>query len=110
MDTNKYYGEIKATREQIPDAFVFLMSLEDTGRGWKGGSVTEVTRENAAKCIVDKSHRLATPAEVKAFHEQQERQRKDLRMKEANKFASILADRLNGESEAPAAKNKDAAK
>jgi hypothetical protein len=59
---------------------VWITSLSDPARGQVGGAVCDTSLRLgtdrygvAAKAIVDRTHRLATPAEIEQFHEEQKR-------------------------------------
>ena len=54
----------------MADSFPLVVSLE-TSDGGKAGTITEVTREQAAKLIVENCARLANEAEKKAYFDKQ---------------------------------------
>jgi prolyl-tRNA synthetase len=66
MDLTAYYQKIRATQASIADAYPVVVSLA-TADGGKEGVLTEVTREIAAKMIVEGEVELATSAETAAF-------------------------------------------
>lgn len=70
MDLTAYYQKIRATEATITDAFPVVESLA-TADGGKAGVFTEVTRDIAAKMIVEGEAQLATSAEAAAFRASQ---------------------------------------
>jgi len=95
-----YYAEIQKHRGILaPQAnetsdgrrFHHIVSTEDPMRGMIAGGVCEVTTEVAARCMANKSHRLAEPAEVERFHaEQAKRADECLAITQKNKEKSVL--------------------
>ena len=79
MKTETYYTEIKkhlaVLAEQFPQGHCCLTSVANRDKGTVAGNVTEVATDNAARCIAEGTHRLATDDEVAAWHEHQERNR-----------------------------------
>jgi hypothetical protein len=79
MKTAEYYAEVRkqAARldEQFPQGFCLLTSVANRDKGTVAGNVTEVANDNAARCLAEATHRLATPEEVESWREHQERNR-----------------------------------
>lgn len=75
MDLRIYYQKIRNERGRIPDEFPIVVSNE-TPDGGKGGALTEVTRELAAKLLVDGAARLANNVEATEFRQRQVDMRK----------------------------------
>ena len=75
MNANTYYSDIRAQRaaldSQFPGGACLVTSLSLPGKGMLGNTC-EVTTDNAARLIVEGSHRLASLEESHAFREQQE--------------------------------------
>ncbi len=71
MDLKHYFRKIREIEATINTPHTFVTSLE-TSDGGKGGVVTEVRREIAAKMIAEGRALLATKAERDAFLGQQE--------------------------------------
>jgi len=70
------------------DGCCLIMSLDSDTHGTTPGVIAEVTLDNAARCIVQGSHRLATPDEVKAH-------RADMAVRiEASKRAALAQPEL----------------
>lgn len=94
MDLKQYAKQVREIAEELPDAFVYLTSKENKGKGWIGGSVAEVAREQAARFIADDSHRLSSPQEIAAYKERQEVQKQQARTSEATKLTNVLLGQL----------------
>jgi hypothetical protein len=65
MNMQVYWREVRRIQAELPDPAV-LVSVENVGRGWRGGVVSAAEPETAAKLIFSGSHRVATPAEIEA--------------------------------------------
>jgi hypothetical protein len=70
MDMRIYYRKIRETLAVISDVYVVMVSHE-TPDGGVAGVRTEVTREIAARMIVEERARLATPEEAEEYRRQQ---------------------------------------
>ncbi|MCX6622019.1 MAG: hypothetical protein NTY38_13310 [Acidobacteria bacterium] len=66
MDLKVFYQKIRRVRETISAAHVVTVSLE-TQDGGREGVLTEVTREVAARLIVEGRARLAAESEAADF-------------------------------------------
>ncbi len=79
MKTAEYYAEVRkmAARldEQFPQGFCVLTSVANRDKNTVAGNVTEAANDNAARCLVEGTHRLATEDEVAEWREHQERNR-----------------------------------
>ncbi len=64
-DLQKYWQDIRTLAASLP-AFVWLVSVDDSKRGMRGGRMTEVGAETAAKLLQSNSHRRATDEEIEA--------------------------------------------
>ena len=62
MDLRVFYQKMRKLEQEIVGEHVVVVSLE-TPDGGKAGVRTEVTRENAAKMIVEGRARMATKSE-----------------------------------------------
>jgi len=67
MDLKVFYQKIRRVRETIASAVVVTVSLE-TPDGGREGVFTEVSREAAARLLVEGRVRLATESEAEEFH------------------------------------------
>ncbi len=74
MDVRIYYQKIRQKEREIPAEHVVVSSLE-TPEGGREGSLTEVSREMAARLIVEGRARLADEGEAAEYHATQERGR-----------------------------------
>ena len=75
MDLKIYYQKIREQRAAITEEFPIVVST-DTQDGGRRGTMTEVTRDLAAKLMVDGTARLAPPEDAAAYREQQKKERK----------------------------------
>ncbi len=66
MDLRVFYQKMRKLESQIPDAHVVVVSLE-TADGGKPGRLTEVSRECAARLMVEGRASLASPEESADF-------------------------------------------
>lgn len=96
MNLRDYYREITAQEASIEEPFALVISLQ-TPNGGRAGVVSEVNRVTAAKLIVDRQARLATPEEVKKLRDDQEekRRQKDLAsLQERVRMTRLAEDEL----------------
>ena len=70
MDLRQYFRRIREVESSMPDAHVFVTSLE-TPDGGRAGVVTEVPRDIAAKMITEGRALLSTKPERDRFAEEQ---------------------------------------
>jgi hypothetical protein len=75
VDLRQYFKKIRETESGLADSFPLVVSLE-TSDGGKAGTITEVTREQAAKLIVENCARLANDAEKTAYFDKQASEKK----------------------------------
>lgn len=68
MDLKVFYQKIRRVKEMITTPVVVTVSLE-TPDGGREGVLTEVSREVAAKLIVEGRVRLASEGETAEFHD-----------------------------------------
>lgn len=66
MDVRQYYRKLREIESGIAEPFVLVTSLE-TSDGGKPGIVCEVSREQAAKLMVEGRVTLSTQTEEQAF-------------------------------------------
>ncbi|MDE2103012.1 MAG: hypothetical protein KGL39_37555 [Patescibacteria group bacterium] len=71
-DVKAFWGAVKETASRLPDECYYVVSLEKPSRGITGGTICHVTRECAARLLVEETHRLAEPAEVQKYLAAQE--------------------------------------
>lgn len=77
MNLQAYFRKIREVEESIPHVEVTVVSLQ-TDDGGVPGILTEVTRSMAAKLIVERRSRLATPEEVEEHRASQDAARKKI--------------------------------
>lgn len=75
MDLRQYFKKLRDTENGLSDMYPLVVSLE-TSDGGKAGTVSEVTREQAAKLIVENCARLANEAEKKVYFDKQTSEKK----------------------------------
>jgi molybdenum-dependent DNA-binding transcriptional regulator ModE len=75
VDLRQYFKKIRDTESGLADTFPLVVSLE-TSDGGKAGTISEVTREQAAKLIVENCARLANDAEKQAYFDKQASEKK----------------------------------
>jgi hypothetical protein len=75
MDLKIYYQKIREQRAAITDEFPIVISTE-TQDGGRRGTMTEVTRDLAAKLLVDGTAQLASLEDAAAYRERQKKERK----------------------------------
>lgn len=75
MDLRQYFKKIRDVESGLADLFPVVVSLE-TPDGGKAGVASEVSREQAAKLIVEACARLASEAEKQAYYAKQASEKK----------------------------------
>ena len=75
MDLRQYFKKIRDVESGLADVFPVVVSLE-TPDGGKAGVASEVSREQAARLIVEACARLASEAEKQAYYARQASERK----------------------------------
>jgi hypothetical protein len=66
MDLRQYFRKIQVVEASLPLEDLFIVSLE-TSDGGREGQISEVSRDNAAKMIVEGRAVLATEAQKEQF-------------------------------------------
>ncbi len=94
MDLTEYFGNVrrveKELAEKYPDRIVHVTSLKNSMRNSTAGTTLGATPYNAARCIVDETHREATEDEIRGFFEHQERNRLEATRSENRKKKEIV--------------------
>ena len=75
MDLKQYFRKFREVEASLADAYLLIISME-TPDGGKPGLVSEVSREVAAKMIIEGRAALATEKDEKAYRQQQASARK----------------------------------
>lgn len=70
MDVKQYYRKVREVEVTVSDPYPLVMSLE-TSDGGKAGRVSEVSRELAAKLIVEGRVVLASEQDKELYHQRQ---------------------------------------
>ena len=70
MDLRQYYQKIREQEACFKDPYPVLVSRE-TGDGGKNGVLTEVTRQIAARMLVDGTAKEASEEQAREFRKQQ---------------------------------------
>jgi hypothetical protein len=76
MNRTDYFSAIKqqltALTSQFSDGACLVVSIAIPGRRGTAGNICEVTLDNAARLLVEGTHRLASTEESHAFREEQQ--------------------------------------
>jgi hypothetical protein len=94
MDVKQHNQDIAdAVRElspRYPDDTVIVMSLTNRDRNSTAGRVVEVNVKQAAKLVVEKTHRLATAEEIEAFKSRNDNEKKRIEQSELKRAGQSL--------------------
>ena len=93
MDLRQYFSKIRHIEANLTDAFPVIVSLE-TAEGGRSGVAVEVSRELAAKAIVEGRAVLATDEEKETYRQAQINAREAAKQTELAKRVqvAIIAD------------------
>jgi hypothetical protein len=107
MDLRVYYQNVRKTEQGITLPHVVVISLE-TGDGGKAGRMSEVSREIAAKLIVDGRARLANKKEADDYYEalRTEREQLQKRLQAERTHFNLVSDRMLETIQNPSRKDK----
>jgi hypothetical protein len=87
-----YWQRVAQERAAIATPTAFITSVDMPERGVNAGAVCEVSRENAARRLAERSHRLSTANEIETFHREQAARDRECRLQtEKQKERSVLA-------------------
>lgn len=77
MDLIQYFSDLNKTQSQLerdlPNQPIYITSVFNRDRNSTAGTTYTASPRNAARVITDGTHRLATPVEIAAFEELQQR-------------------------------------
>jgi hypothetical protein len=80
MDLQAYWSGIRQQRAaldaQFPEGFCHLCSIGSLDRNTVAGNVTVAANDNAARCIAEGTHQIASTEEVAAWKARQEDNRR----------------------------------
>ena len=107
MELKQYFRKMRELESTIAEQYPLVVSLE-TPDGGKAGMITEVSRLNAARMIIEGRALLASESEREAYLNQQAAARKAAEKADLAKRiqVAILADSASGSS-MPAKRNSD---
>ncbi|WP_321476613.1 hypothetical protein [uncultured Paludibaculum sp.] len=86
-------GKVAELRTEFPSGDCVLVSVKNDAFNTVGGMPMEVPVENAARHLVEGTHRMATETEIKAFREQQKAARLDIRNRQPAKGSAYHLER-----------------
>jgi hypothetical protein len=64
MDIRQTAKAIRETMEAMPDRDVYVVSVDNWDKGTTAGCIVQMSRATAARGLVERTHRLATPEEI----------------------------------------------
>jgi hypothetical protein len=80
MDLKAYWAGIRqqqaALAAQFPEGFCHLCSVANRDRNTVAGNVTVVAVDNAARCLAEGTHRIATAEDIAGWQARQEDNRR----------------------------------
>jgi len=114
-DLQKYYQDMREKRAELTkdndSGFCLVISLYNRDKGSTAGSVCEVSIKDAARVIVDGTHRVATAEEAEAFKQSQESNRAAIAKAELDRarkqFSQLMGVDPRDFAPAPSRKAKD---
>ena len=93
MDTRAYFSEVRELEQRLESEhgqIVHITSLKHRDKNSTAGATYSARPYNAARCIVDETHRLATKEEIAAFEELQKRNFAESTRSEAKKKQQVV--------------------
>lgn len=98
MDTQMYYAALREQRETMakanPSGYLLVISLDDPQRNVTPGAVCEVSTADAARLLLERTHRVCTPDEVQAYRDRQGAERARIRKDDLDRtremFESVM--------------------
>jgi hypothetical protein len=80
MDLQAYWAGIKQQRAALDVAYpcgsVTLVSIANADKGTVAGNVTEVANDNAARCLAEGTHQIASEEDIEGWKARQEDNRR----------------------------------
>jgi len=87
-----YWVRVQEMRSHIKGPTAFITSQDLPEKGINAGAICEVDAETAARRLAERTHRLATAAEIEQFHRDQAARVHECRVQtEQQKERSVLA-------------------
>lgn len=80
MDLKQYWHDVRGVMDKLPPSeMYFLISISNPDKGTTAGQVFAIADpKQAARRIVERTHVMASPADIERFHANQERQDQEL--------------------------------
>jgi hypothetical protein len=88
MDLKAYFKKIKDTESSIDEPYLLIVSLE-TPDGGKPGTVVEVSRQEAAKALVEGRAVRANEEQTEVYYKQQAERKKSAEKAELSRRLQI---------------------
>ncbi len=89
MDVRQYWQDVVQKMREIgpdhPDGIVYLISRHNREKNTTAGMVCTASIEHAAECLVNNTHDLAAPEQIRAHKERQEGVKKTILNAEISK-------------------------
>ena len=92
MDVRQFYKKVREVQSGIGEPFVYVTSLE-TSDGGRAGSVSEVSRELAARLLVEGKAARSSQAEIEVYRRTQQDARKAAERAELAKTIQVAVIR-----------------
>lgn len=93
-----FYAEVRELEKTLQvdhGREVFITSKRNRDKGSVDGQTCSATPKRAAECVVNETHRLATPKEVEAFFELQRENLRKSNANEAKKKQTLVLQQTN---------------
>lgn len=94
MDLQEYYKNIRKEEARLKEEFgtrtIYVMSVKNSSKNTLPGKVHAASHYNAARVLVDETHRLATEDEVRGYLDHQEDCRQEALRSEARKKKEVV--------------------
>jgi len=74
---SEYWAGVRESAVGLPEE-TWLISLDNREKGSTSGRVVQATRDTAAKLIFERTHRVATENEIRAYLSEQEKVREGI--------------------------------
>jgi hypothetical protein len=107
MNAQEYYSRRKKIHAELKEKHgehgsVLLVSVENLDKNSTAGNLCEVSVENAARCVVEGTHRLGTDEEYAAFRAQQQAAREAVAKETVERARNNFNALLGGQGPMPA--------
>lgn len=89
MDVKQFWQDVVKKMQEISpdhsDGVIYLVSRHNREKNTTAGMICTARVEHAAECLVNNTHDLATPEQIRAFKERQEGAKKQILNAEISK-------------------------